>query len=275
MFTALPVRNIYMNQHSQKIMSIDVAYALAMMDFPSLYTGKSKEESLLKFYDQVFNVIGNGYGDQESFENKFKVRHGLTVQPVNPKYHDSGNLFCISDKNFNVIGNCLTIEEIVGKITKMDGVDVYSVSPVNDRDFTPYPNFQKRYSLLFVEGVADLFDSTWLDAMDFYYRKCLEFFASERIREYHYHHPADSDTKQWGRLIKDYEKSFERYYKDYKNDTEAAHKAISKEYELMFDGDIKGFIKRRSEKRVSEAVSFIHDALNEIATLKRKINNSN
>lgn len=54
-------------------MTAEQAFNVSMNEYPSLYTSYSLERAKMKFYDHIFNIIGNGFGDMEEFKEEHTI----------------------------------------------------------------------------------------------------------------------------------------------------------------------------------------------------------
>lgn len=61
----------------RKIMTAKESFNLAMNEYPTLYVSPTLELAKLKHYNQLFNVIGNGYRDLDEF------LYGMTINDKN------------------------------------------------------------------------------------------------------------------------------------------------------------------------------------------------
>lgn len=252
-------------KQTEKIISIEQAYFEAMNTYPTLYCGKNKKESILKFYDHIFNCIGNGYNTKELFFNHFSFENNLHYSVFDEKYINSEDLFVVFDKEQGILDDYFTSKEI-DSLNK----NLFEYMPLEQSDFVPYPNFQKKYSTLFRKEIQPLLNESWLTAMKFFYKECKEFFNSERIHDYHYYFPRAEDNNKWKKIINDYSKSFKKYEDGSKNNEEVYDK-ISKAYELQYNGDIKQFIINRGNLNKKENLNFIEEAFSEIDFLLKKL----
>lgn len=269
------------------ILNAEQYFNLSMNQYPTLYCSSSLEYSKLKVFDQLFNVIGNGYHDIEDFINKNKLNSYSTelINSFPQKYVSNEPLYNVYTEldsqssrfkvpNFDSMLNGIFTEEEVKQFP-----DSYLNIQINnhsilgeefdDITFVPYPNFNKQYSILW-DDISSL-NKSWIEAGIFYYTKAQEFFNSENTHLYHDSIPAEDDVIAWNKLINEFETTFKNHF-DNTDNTESMYEKISKDYELEYVGDTKDFIIRRWNKELSRIQNFISETLvrlnNNLTTLK-------
>lgn len=183
--------------------------------YPALYSGQF-EEVRFKVMDQIFNVLGNGIRSKSEFLAHISVPTGTVISNEMPPEN--------------------------AEKTKWDKMYVR----------TPYPNFQKKYSLV-GEVPLENIRTDWLEEMEWFYMECQKFFAGENVNHYPYAFPSSntgaSTVKEWTEIA-------ERRTAEAKS-PEEFQKAWVRDYESEYHGDIEDFLTRRWAKKLSEIETFI------------------
>lgn len=255
----------------QRIMTAEQAFNYSMNMHPTLYSSESVELSKFKFFDHMFNTIGNGIRSLEEFIERHIINENNEsfTKSYPEKYISSQPLFIVY-KEHQMIGNHKSPKhgtEIIGLYTQAEVnemPDSYSTIQINkkykfvdEKDFSPYPNYKKEYSMVWQMDLSKL-DKSWTEYAIWYYEKAKEFFHSDNVSDYHGAYP--KTEKAISRIIADYDSAFERYKKDNMTEEEF-YKAISDAYELEYDGNTQDFIQRRWNKEFSRILSFIDETL--------------
>lgn len=267
-----------------KIMTADEAFNVSMNEYPSLYTSSNLELSRFKYFDHIFNVLGNGYRDLNEFiqghivtkENehftlgfpeKYIGEHAL--YSVSTKTIDYGS-YSMPDHNSSLDG-LYTEDEIKSmpeEFCKLQMNKHYDFSETPQDVHVPYPSFDKQYSMIWKMDMMQL-DISWaIEAISFY-EKCYEFFNSENA--HFFHNAVSEDPKKLKKTIEAYEKTFGNYKKEGVSEKEYFEE-ISKAYELEYTGDTLDFINRRWVNEKARIMEFIDDSLNHLHEIKNKKN---
>lgn len=262
---------------SKKIMTADQAFNVSMNLYPLLYSAPTIEEAKMKYYDQTFNVIGNGYKDMADFIRKITInkKNDMYIDGFPEKYTSAQTLYFAYTELVNSRRSSMPKFESVlqGLYTKEELENMPEVKysmQTNDEDcldekdeFCPYPGFSKEYTLVW-EDMSKL-DQSWIHAAILFYSKCKEYFNSDSSFGYHGAHPKDDNDKSWDSLIEDFQTSFERYKTEGMTDEEY-HNKITEAYESEFNGDVKQFIKDRWTKDLKEIKIFIDETLERLTS---------
>lgn len=250
------------------LMTIVQAYTLAMNEHPSLYIASTPQFSRIKFYDHLFNCIGNGIVTLEDFEEQFTIapHNEKLIHTIPEKYLSGEQLYWgYTDTNFpnfnNGINGLFTLEEI----EKMPECKRYTPissarSRLNHPEFVPYPNFTEENSLVYEIDIT-AFDRSWTTAALEYYRYCKHFFTTPDAQYYSGAVPSDLTVRQ--RSFDSYEKCFARYHIEGMTEEEF-HKAISAAYELEYTGDILDFMTRRWSIELERINHFIDNTIKKL-----------
>jgi len=258
------------------LMTAQQAFNVSMNTYPLLYAAPSLDEAKIKYFDHVFNTIGNGINEIQTFVARHQLnpanRSFTNSFPV--KYSDGSCLFMaytevrqVADVKFPVTSSIL--HELFTKEELESMPEVVASAPFqskrNNHVFSPYPNFSKCYSMVWNMDVT-LFHHSWVESAFWYYTQMKTFFNSETVHFYHSAPPIEEN--KLAQLIADYESNF-RYCKVADMSDADYFKAISDAYELDYNGDTLDFIKRRWSIELSRINIFIDETLD---MLDKKIN---
>lgn len=259
-----------------KIMTAHQAFNVSMNEYPSLYTDPVLEQAKLKYYDHIFNVIGNGYRDinefieghtinkhNKGFIDSFPDKY-ISVQPLYQAYTETyENSPFPRGKSESCLMGLYTEEELKSMPQVKHTLQV-NKSYRRRETFVPYPNFQKNYSIIW-DNVSVL-DKSWFEEAHFFYSKCKEFFASKHVHLYHSAIPSEENTEAWDKLIATYETNFARLKTENMNEQQY-HQAISTAYEFEYTGNTKEFIKDRWKIEHTRINEFFDETLERLQVL--------
>lgn len=254
---------------TSKIMTANQAFNFAMNAHPSLYSSDTLYEAKIKYFDHIFNTIGNGYRDINEFiyGHTINKKNKHLIDSFPDKYIGKEPLYMVYTKSRKIADFDMPVYEsaLDGLYTELELNDL-PISAVKvqsnmkfpkDSIFTPYPNFSKDYSMVWRMDMSKL-DPSWTEAAVWYYENIKPFFYSEDV--VHYHEAVPNDLKLKTNLISSYEKNFERYRKDGMTDSDF-FQAISDAYEQEYTGDTEGFINIRWEKNLENIKNFIDETI--------------
>lgn len=253
-----------------KLLSPDEYIVNSINNYPTLYLKYSFEQSKIAVLDHVLNVIGSGSDDFERM---------ITGKP----------------KSFAEIENWFGENKVYEyekngsrKIVFESSENTMEIEKYKDYFHVPYPNFQKRYSLVYSENYKVMSDEWKKAALDFYlYAK--DFFQ-DKNKSKHYHYafemesltkPEKSDTEESRKLsrlyntrmnlISDMKKAFEK----------RTEEQINKDYGVEFkgdktnDADICKFLenrwlkeKERIQKFLDQTITMLESDLNKTKKMK-------
>lgn len=245
-----------------QIMTADQAFNLFMNKYPNRLASETEDDAKMKFYNHVFNVIGNGCSDnfkafKETFEITLDNRHYIHSYPK--KYNSSKSLFYF-------FGDGASSEELYSleDLKKMPKktLKIPFKKPGDDFIFYFYPNFKKEYSMVWQVNMKKL-DHSWIEAAIVYYQNAKNFFNSENVKHYFGAYTED-DTTQQGETLSEKIERQEKTFKDYRKEgmtDEEHYKLISNECKLEYNGDTKDFLKRSWEAELTRILSFIDETL--------------
>lgn len=218
----------------------------SLSSHPSLFSDKTFEKVALHVYDQLFNVIGNGLNDKEA------VIEELTFVEFD---QDQAKRFITDEALYYGYQEA---EEWLGKITmgKGEPITVLESDKQNHpeikhwvkssrHEFTPYPNFQERYSMVYDDFFSELGDE-WIKAASWFYDECRKFFDGDHS-SYSNAFPKGNNRGSEA-VIRDYAESLMKY---------DSHDAITEAYGVEYTGDIEDFITRRWQQQLSSIYAFL------------------
>lgn len=251
-------------------MTAEEAFNYSMNSYPSLYTAVTVREARDKVFDQIFNVIGNGYRDHDEFVEGHLWQPNIAemTRAYPAKYIGTAPLFTGYMATETRGNNAFSFEmpdmhsALHGLYTEAEkefhpDVKKWSHSNRHLGEHSPYPNFKPEYSLLYHVEIEKL-DDSWLHAGVEFYEHCREYFNSPLCANYSGAWP--SDPKKQERLVADYETGLARCIKGIDSQAEQ-WAAISKAYETPYKGDTALFIQERWVKEKARIEAFIDSTL--------------
>lgn len=227
--------------------------------YPSLYAAPTREAAIFKIMDQIFNTIGNGI----EFENFVGDEINEDVMAAAQKWFSCSN----AAYGYYQVDTYKGFERPIGDSIVVHGSEkhlhpdiVYWVNFECNQPRDPYPNFQKRYSLVWKPSFKKL-GIEWRNIAIWFYEECRDYFMDvDRVKSYHTSFPKKTE-KETNRLISDYKKRItdKKMYPD--------NVAITKAYGVKFvgdpenDSDVAAFIQRRWDKERADIMIFIDKTL--------------
>lgn len=225
-----------------------------ILTYPSLYAKSTFELAKLAVFDQLFNVIGNGIKDENLFDH---LSNTNSIDMVRSSSLIGKDLYWGYTKTIKYPG-----DDYEWADTESESIIVPDDERANhpeiklwvecsymDTPFSPYCNFQSKYSMVY-GGVFKTLPKEWHEAAIWFYEKSREFFTN-KSEHYHYAYPSHSKRKD-ERLIYDLEK----YRLTYPSD-----EAFGNAYEVPFYGDFDDFARRRWNIEKTRILEFIDDTI--------------
>lgn len=162
---------------------------LQLIKHPTLYVDRDMEKVRIKVYDQLFNTIGNGIRCHNDLLNE--IGSSLPEQYDKQNHH----LYLTEQIYFGFynISQCGDLVKGVGPFITC--IDSYRSEFPNIIYWEPfkykqsynqislYPNFQKRYSLVYRYDFLS-FGNEWITAAIEYYQYALKYFTTELCNSY-------------------------------------------------------------------------------------------
>ncbi len=222
---------------NEKLLTADEYAIKSIANYPGLYLKNSYEESKHAVMEHVFNVIGTGSSEFKEY-----------IKGIPVEYSKIENLF----------GDKKVYERKVNEKLKIEFDEKEGSHLINKNShWNPYPNFQKKYSVVHSEVFKDV-DLSWKKAAFDYYKKAKEYFNDEKkFKDYHSYFPNENLNKKQKKTINEMKNRFEHLTEE----------QISKNYEVEFigkknnDSDIIHFMNRWWEKDKKKINEFIDETL--------------
>lgn len=261
------------------LMTADQAFNYAMNEHALLYVSATVEQARLKFYDQTFNVLGNGIHDMKDFVKMHKItkKNQKYLDSYPAKYIGNHELYLVFVEKNGRIDPGSSLPELYTKEEMVQMGNPRYVSNVSERltddEFVPYANFQKQYSLIDKIDFATL-DISWTQAAIFFYNHAKAFFQSENVMKYHHAFPEPGQTREEG--VAEYTQMFERIGKGKEKSQSDLYKYITQQYGfgVEYTGDVEQFLEKRWKYRQAEVNRFIDETLeylNDILEQKQRL----
>lgn len=233
---------------------------------PSLYAAGGYEQSKLRIYDHIFNVIENGIRDTSEYNERMRDRRkGVHAPPA--KYLNGERLYYgytrtkkygEGDTAFEFPDHDSSLNEVFTEAEQADHPEIkYWVGFDVVRPFVPYPNFQKEYSTVW-QIDRKILTPEWIDEIIWFYKKCEEFFDGPDADMYHRAIPNDPE-KRHARVD-----SQDKYLAKYFNDSipvEESWAQITRDYLVEYRGDTLDFLLRRWDEEHTKIRLFIKQTI--------------
>lgn len=248
-------------------MTAEQAFNLAMNEHALLYASATVEQAKLKFYDQTFNVLGNGIHDMKAFIKKYKITKKKTpyLDSFPAKYIGNDELYLVfGERNGRIDPGSSDLELYTKEELVQMGNPRYTDNIAEGfslYEFIPYPNFREEYSLVGKLDFTDL-DISWAQAAIEFYRASKAFFQSDKIKDYHHHFPEPGETKE--SCVAEYTEMFDRIGQG--KSQEQLYRYITQQYGfgVEYQGNVEEFLQNRWKHRQAEANHFIDETLNHL-----------
>lgn len=238
--------------------------------FPALYASDSYDETKFRIFDHVFNVIGNGLftesfiGEPVTQDEIQQAQKWFNCKRAGYGYKDvievpyRGKTRIVPDPDKNEQYIVAPIEEF----NNHPEINLW-IEFACDEAKVPYPNFDKKYSLVWDDNMLDSCDKSWIKAAGWFYSKCHDFFLDDsRVSQYYYAFPT-------GNLNQD-KKRIESFKKNMSFEKCPTNDDISKAYGCEFigdrnnDDDVSNFIAKRWQQELQEILNFIGETISKL-----------
>jgi len=231
-----------------------------LQQYPTLYKGPTLAEVKLRVYDHFFNTIGNGIANLEDLQNQLTYKDDYN-EALARKFITSEQLYYgYPEVEKHVVGSDVVIERGVGKwINCLESEkefypDIKRWTTASYHEFVPYPNFKRKYSLLYTIDYAFItLSKEWLEEAKWFYNQCGWWFAQEcNAGKYSSAYPRQTDfamqrdLNEWTQIL-----SGETYKLD--------PVLIEKAYGIPFDGDVDTFLRKRWVEDLKRIAEFLGD----------------
>ena len=232
---------------------------------PTGYASSTLSKARLKMFGQLFNVIGNGIDNYETFAEKYLWTPGLAAMTSGfpQKYIGNETLYEGYPAKKLRVDNGEKIDTtrytLFTEAEKEFHPEFTQWTAVNrlDTAHKPYPNFQSNYSLLHRIDINQL-DESWLYGGIEYYEYCRKYFDSDDSSDYHSAWPTYPQKQRV--LVNSYSTAMSRCIAGIE-DVEAQWAAISKAYGTPYKGDTVLFIQERGATENARIHTFIDETI--------------
>ena len=173
-------------------------------EYPSLYIGRSFQETKMKVLDQLLNVIGNGIRDDDELMTELFACPDVDVDIS--KWFDTKISNGYEEiREFDISGTHKKYAMPVGNSTvtcteaeKADHPEVKLWIECGQHPFNPYPNFKEAYSTIYQCPIyVMLLEKDWIDAAIEFYEYSKQWIVDNESR-YHNAYPARLKPKPNG-----------------------------------------------------------------------------
>lgn len=268
-------------------MTVEQAFNRAMNESPILWVSPSLDVARMKYYDHVFNVAGNGYPDLEVFIQRHTItnenKHLIDAFP--DKYLGQDDLYQVmlktGEHEFEINGveyniKCNRMGQYLPELYLYDEVKhlkkISYIAPAyeikNDSALKPYPNFDKKYSMVWKMDMSQL-DISWTYAAKEYYEEMKRFFNGPDLSSYSEICP--DNEKQFKETLIEFSDQLQNYYKDGMSQKEY-FSAVSQAYERPYTGDTEAFLKAQWYDELTRIKEYLDETLTKLDTeLKTRV----
>ena len=257
-------------------------------NWPSLYVKNDFELIKFKIYDDLINKLSS-YETTEEFidgisKNKEidfdRVKRYLNEKSFNG-YSDAEKInigtkeIVLPKSNTCIVNNIFEDEK-----EKYPNVIYWQINNNNDNveknilekkgliidtKFSPYPNFQKKYSTLWnnKDDLLNKLPIEWIEEFIWFYQTSLQAINDGCYKNYS-QFPTGSEKEDKSRMIE-----MQKFINNKSNEQ------ISKDYDCEYNGDLFDFMSRRWEKQKIEYELFINEIIEVLADSLSKKNEIN
>lgn len=254
-----------------KLLTADEYVVKSIHQYPTLYLKYSYEQSKIAVFDHVFNTIGSGSSD---FLNMIEGKP-IAFENIEAWFGDSKIYSEESSRRS-------TKSKVILNPSKEDVKNdtfIFEIKKDPSYYHIPYPNFQKKYSIIYSDNYQFM-DDTWKKAALDFYKYSKEFFADDnKSKFFHYAFSIDSlqppikdENTNYKKMLQLHNQSV-NLVRDLKERFEGqTNEQISKDYGTEFignnqdDNDIAKFLVLRWKKEKQKIQSFIDGAISMIET---------
>lgn len=156
-----------------------------IIKLPSLYaTYDNIDQSRYSIMDQLFNVLGNGIYTLEEFLEEISSEE--LPNKDRALYLLQSNLYyAMEGLEFDRYESFLVVPEIE-KINYKNITRWLDIGKI--RSWNPYPNFNKKYSIVWQSDFIKNIPIDWVKEAKIFYYTCLQYFIFSNIDQKRYHH---------------------------------------------------------------------------------------
>lgn len=255
-----------------RLMTAEEVFAYNVNRYPSLYASLNEKSTRIAVYDQLFNVIGNGYRDMDDLQRHFTwtPAHQSVVSGVPQKYMGQepiyeGFLKATQTRSGHVQPDYES--RMQGFYTEAEKALYPDVQQWNLHEKGEgigfYPNFSADYSLLHKID-RNALDVSWLEAGLYFYREAKAYFASPEAEYYSDAWPSDVERQK---------EKVDRFDRDRDPNKQAETWAmLSTNYGVPYMGDTPAFLSTYWDKEKARIVKFVDSTISTLELeLRRRI----
>lgn len=255
---------------AKKLMSPEEYFHSNVYEYPTLYAHKNEKYAKLKVFDQLFNNIGNGINDEllehlilPKIKNlkkkaieyiKFPLYEGYKKYTlINDRKIPEGDYIVVTEKDKINHPEIVLWEELTFIDNNFKTINYDTVV------WRPYPNFQKRYSLVWETPEFNTLSLEWFETAIWFYEQC-DIFFKNHSSYYHSAYPSN-DTKSDNRRIRELQEWKEKKY--------SSDKEFSDAYGVEYTGDMIDFVNRKWLKEKQRCEDMIKETLEMLHALRK------
>ena len=211
--------------------------------FPTLFKKSDLHHTKMAIYDQLLNVIGNGIDDSNIIDY---LNPELITENLEEEFdiYMSEPLYTGHNEDFSIFESGILKRDF----DKYSGVTTWKADKEAFSDkYSLYPNFQEQYSLIYD---TEVFYSSkeWIKEIIWFYKMSLIEIESDNYKTSF----PKNNVKENEFVVNSYTKTLANY---------DSNEAITKAYDLEFDGDVEKFITNRWIKDKKKIIKFIKNTL--------------
>lgn len=266
-------KNIVPDKIDYPLMTPEECVYSQILKWPSLYANKDFEKCKFRVYDQLFNVLGGGYNDIEDYINTLSKKKEIDLERAKRYCNEESfdgyteieeidlgtrkftrpnfdkceirNIFKDEKENYpNVIH---WAENRYLKEEKNFLTNLFK----KESKFSPYPNFEKKYSTIWTEKeLLNILSKEWIEEIIWFYESCLDAINKGCFKNYS-EFPSGN-----------YKKDLERIEDMEKRIKDKSFEQISIDYGVEYDGDTSKFLTNKWLKTKNEYEIFINETIN-------------
>lgn len=242
-----------LNPENKQLMTPHEYLMRCLSKYPILYSRPTLDGVRLCVFGQLFNVIGNGVRCNEELVDFLSApvvvdsdaMRFVTAEPLFCGYMKVDHRFGMEMPDFDGCVDGLFFEhekinhpEVVHWVQSNDDMDSYQ--------WQPYPNFSKRYSLVYKTDFHEL-SVEWHEAALWFYRQCKVFFEATTEP----YHSARVTQEQIDQSVEDYRRWIGN----------KTHQQVSTDYNYPFDVDVRKMAIDLWEADFKQITKFIDETI--------------
>lgn len=275
----LPIwdKSIVPDRIDYPLMSLEEYIYNTISKYPTLYANKDFEISKFNVLDHFLNTISSGFDKDEDFFDTLSKKENIDIEKIKRLCIESSYTGFSKVDSINletrVLNTPVQSSKIVENIFEEDKDKYPNViywqknDPTKEFDlqdimnqrkglkieskFSPYPNFQKEYSLVWInKDLLNNLDNEWIEGFKWFYEKSLESIDKGCFKD-HSEFPTGSTKEDSNRI-----KQFENIIKN------ESFKKVSRDYGMEYNGNVEEFLTNQWLKTKDEYKTFINETIN-------------